>query len=75
MASSDAGADSDYAPVSSKLGEDVSEAYPEARKAGIVVLRAGSWYHVADAKDPETALNETGLRKDDLSSAIKKYGG
>lgn len=73
--SQDSDEESDYKPVKSDLGDDVSEAYPEARKAGIIVLRKGSWYHVADAKDPNAPLNDSALRKEDLAGAIKQYGG
>lgn len=49
---------------SMKLGKDVTKDYPLASDNSFLVLRKGSYFHVVDSDDQDTALNKKGLRKD-----------
>jgi len=40
------------------LGDDVTEKFPEAKDAGLMVFKEGRHYFVATASDPTTALND-----------------
>lgn len=56
----------------SKLGDDVSDEYPKAKEADLLVLQRGKNFYVADKDDPDRALNEEPLSKGKLGTYLSK---
>jgi len=61
--------DIDVCDIKSALGKNVTELYPLATENNLVVLRKNSWFHVADADNPDVALNAKGMKK----VAVKEF--
>lgn len=58
------------------LGDDVSENFPEAFEAQLLVFKQGKNYYVTDAADPEAPLNDQPItRKDDVREFIATQRG
>ncbi len=57
--------------VSSKLGDDVTDTFPEAEEAGFKVFKGkGGWY-VAETEDLDKALNAKALKKTEVAAFIE----
>lgn len=69
--------DSDTEPekrvTSSKLGEDVTEDFPNAAKAELRVFKNAGKFFLAFADSPSVALNKRPLVKNKVSDAIAEY--
>jgi len=48
--------------VASPLGEDVTQDFPEAAKAGLRVFQRGRWYSLADSDAPDREIARAGSR-------------
>jgi hypothetical protein len=58
--------------VESSFGDDVTDEFEGAADAGLKVFGHNGWYHVVAADDPETPLNEKGMRRDVAESFVKE---
>lgn len=58
--------------VDSKLGEDVTDDFPNALKKNLLVFKKGREYFVAAADDPNDQLNPNPLKKDKVEAFVKK---
>lgn len=61
--------------VESELGFDVTEQFDLAEGSDLRVLQKGSWYYVVSADDPNSALNEKALKKDDVQDFLDEQDG
>lgn len=62
----DDNSDGEDGVVESSLGENVTEDWPEAAVAGLLVLKKGSRFYVVDAEEPDESLTEKSLTKKQL---------
>lgn len=71
------GTEDDVSDVSpgGTLGKNVTEEFPEAVGAGLLVFKRGAWFYVADPADPDEAIHEKGLRKSAVGSFIEDGEG
>lgn len=58
--------------ASGDLGKDVTERFENAKEEGFLVFLKGKSYSVADADDPQVALNEEPLKKADVEPFVAK---
>jgi hypothetical protein len=61
--------------TTSKLGENVTDEFDDAKEAGLCVFSNGQNYFVADPDDPNSALNEKTLKKFNVTPFVRKYAG